>query len=238
MLLRSVLVAVASLPMAAGCAQAQSDSANEFSLDVSRLEPDSARFALVHQGRQMGESDAHLTREGDTWIFRERTEIPAGVQATVVEFEAGPTMKRVEQRGQMGPARTVIDVMYRDGRAKGRAIVPTPAGVDTVEVDAAVPDGVIDDNLLVFIFPAMTLDAGMSFSLPVFASGQNQVADYRFDVADGESIEWMGEQIETLAVTASGPVSLTYIVSERAPHRVLRIEPPGPMTVVRMQPDE
>lgn len=234
--LRTAAIVVLSLQVAAGCADGQSTT--EFSLDVSRLSPDSVQFAFVHQEQQIGETVTHLTNHGGTWTFRERTEVPAGFQETTVTFGPGPTMKQVDQRGQMGPLETEINVSYGGDRAEGRAIVPTASGLDTIKVDAAVPRGVIDDNVLRPLFPAMTLAPGMKFSLPVFSSGKNQVTDYQFAVEAGQPLDWMGKQVETLKVVASGPVQLTYVVTEQSPHRVLRIQPPGPMTVVRMEPTE
>lgn len=232
----SVAAAHVALLVAAGCAHGQSTP--DFSLDLSRLTPDSARFAFIHQDQQVGETAIQLTSHDGLWTFRERTEVPAGFQETTVTFGPGPTMRQVEQRGRMGPSEIVIDVTYSEGRAKGRAIVPAAAGLDSIEVDAAVPDGVIDDNVLLALFPAMALTPGMTFSLPVFSSGKNETTVYEFAAEVGPPVDWMGERVETLEVETSGAVELSYVVAARAPHRVFRIEPPGPMTIRRMEPTQ
>lgn len=217
--LKSLLALSLLLTFAAAPAIGQTHA--EFSLDISRLTPDTASFVILHDGTKMGETHTLLAVAGDTSTFSERT-----------------TMQYVAQKGEARSIRTFIDVRYGEGRAQGQAVVPTPSGADTIAVHTEVPEGVIDDNVLHALFAAMTLAPGMEFSLPVFSAGKNELSKYEFSVRAAEPIEWRGESIDTLRVEAhSDDLSLAYIVPEEEPHFVLQILPSGPMTIQRVPTD-
>lgn len=208
----------------------------EVAIDLARLSPDTARFALLQQDNRIGEIVVTLTKEGATWKMNERTETPSGFQETSVTFVGGPRMVSVEQHGKMGPAEIATDVTYAEGRVTGRAIVPSMAGLDTVDVDAVVPPTAIDDNALLALLPALELAPGMSFALPVFSAGKNALFEYSVNVRTGDPLEWRGEPAATLRVeTIGGPAGpVSFVVTKSRPHLVLRILPPGPMRIERL----
>lgn len=227
-----------SLLLTFSAAPAIGQTRAEFSLDTSRLTPDTASFVFLHEGMKVGETHTVLEVVGDTVTVSERTTFPGGFQETTAVFLPGPRMRYVAQKGEARAIKTAIDVRYGEGRAQGQAVVPTPFEADTITVDLEVPEGVIDDNVLLALFAAMTLAPGMEFSLPVFSAGKNELSKYEFTVSSAEPIEWQGESIETLTVEAhSDDLSLTYIVSEEEPHVVLQILPSGPMTIQRVPAD-
>lgn len=208
----------------------------DFSIDLNRLSSDTIRFALLRQDTRIGEQVVTLTRAGSTWTISERTETPVGFQATTVTLSNGPAMQSVEQHGRMGETEIATAITYEDGRVTGRAIVPTAAGLDTVEVDAVVPENAIDDNALVALFPAMELAPGMSFTFPVFAAGRNQLQDYEMEVRSGAPLQWRGDSVATLRVDAkSGTGSVSFVVTTSRPHRLLQILPPGPLRIERVE---
>lgn len=179
--LKSLLALSLLLTFAAAPAIGQTHA--EFSLDISRLTPDTASFVILHDGTKMGETHTLLEDAGDTLTFFERTTFPGGFQETTAVFLPGPRMQYVAQKGEARSIQTFIDVRYGAGSARGQAVVPTPSGADTIAVHAEVPEGVIDDNVLHALFPAMTLAPGMEFSLPVFSAGKNELSEYEFTVS-------------------------------------------------------
>lgn len=211
----------------------------DLSIDLNRLSPDTARFALLQQDTRIGEQVVTLSRAGSTWTMIERTETPVGFQATTVTFADGPEMHSVRQHGRMGETEIATDIAYADGRVTGRAIVPSAAGLDTVEVDAAVPQSTIDDNALVALFPAMELAPEMSFTLPVFAAGKNELHDYAMEVRSGAPVQWRGESVATLRIDATvGTNPVTFVVTRARPHLLLQILPPGPLRIERIDGGE
>ena len=208
----------------------------QIELHLDRLAAGADTFELVHQGQPIGRIFTTLEREGEDFVFRERTETPMGHQETEVRFSAAGEMREVSQQGKAGPTDTRIELTYAEGRVRGAARVAQPGGEPPREltIDAAVPPGVVDDNLLMVLFPALDLEPGRSFAIPVFAAGQDTLREYRFEVSPGPELEVAGGSFPTLRLDAEGAgMPLAFLVTESEPHALLKILPAGPVEVVR-----
>lgn len=231
--------AVAAPTGAQEVADPADDAPPPIELQLDRLVVGADTFALVHQGRPIGRIFTTLEREGENFVFRERTETPMGHQETEVRFSAAGEMRGVSQQGKAGPTDTRIELTYAEGRVRGEARVAQPGGEPPREltIDAPVPPGVVDDNLLMAIFPALELEAGRSFAIPVFVAGQDTLREYRFDVSPGPELELAGGSFATLRLDAEGAgMPLAFLVTATEPHALLKILPPGPVEVVRESP--
>lgn len=239
----AVFVAVSGAVATPAGAQVVADTADDappqIELHLDRLAAGADTFALVHQGRPIGHIFTTLERKGEDFVFRERTETPMGHQETTVRFSAAGGMREVSQEGRMGPTETRIELVYEGGRVRGEARVPEQGGGPPREntIDAIVPPGVIDDNLLMAIFPALELEAGRSFAIPVFVAGQDTLREYRFNVSPGPEFGLAGDDFATLRLDAEGAgMPLAFLVTDTVPHVLLKILPAGPVEVVRESP--
>jgi hypothetical protein len=203
-------------------------------LDPVALLAQADTFTLQISGRAVGSQIVALDRVSGGFVFRETTTTPAGGQTTEVHMDSALAMKTVQQEGEMNGQAMRIDVRYSDARAVGTARVPGPEGMVDLVIDAAVPTGVVDDNVLMALLPALPWTDGATFRLPIFASGRNALVNYTFTVTGREQTEVAGEKLGAFRVEVEGPQPLVLHVSAVAPHRLLRLQVVGsPMELVR-----
>lgn len=191
-------------------------------------------FDLRVNGSSVGAQIVTLDQVPGGFIFRETTTTSVGGQRTEVYMDSTLAMRTVHQEGQMHGQVMRIEVRYADGRALGTARVPGSEGMVDVVVDAAVPAGVVDDNVLMALLPALPWKEGARLQLPIFASGRNTLAVYTFTVTGSERTGVAGEEIEAFRVEVTGGQPLVLHVSAAAPHGLLRLQVVGtPVEVVR-----
>lgn len=204
-------------------------------IDLSAVAPRVDTFSLRVDGREIGTQVVRLDPTPEGFRFRETTTTTAGNQTTEVLMDGSLEMRSVRQSGQMGGQAMRIAVEYGGGRAVGQARVPGPEGMTEREVDAAVPAGVLDDNVMLALLPGLAWAPQAAFELPVFASGMNALVTYRVQVVGREELPGPSGPVPALRVEmAGGNAPLVVHVAEAAPHEVLRLEVVGsPMQVVR-----
>jgi Protein of unknown function (DUF3108) len=207
-------------------------------LDTARAAPQADTFALLVNGREVGRQVVSLAREGGGFLFRETTTTSAGHQTTEVRMDGALRMLSTHQEGEMGGQPMRIHVEYGDGRATGEARIPGAAGTEDVDVDAAVPAAVVDDNVLMALLPALPLEPGAAVELPVFSAGTNTLTSYTLRVSEAEPITVPAGEFEAYRVEVSGGARpLVLHVAAAAPHRLLRLIVTGaPMELVRTGP--
>ena len=203
-------------------------------VDLAAFAPQVDTFVLEVGGRAIGNQVITVTSVDGGFLFQETTTTSAGSQSTEVRTDGMLGLRAGRQQGVMGGQVMRIEVDYGGGRATGHARVPGPAGMMAVVVDAAVPADVIDDNILLAMLPAIRWEDGMSFDLPVFASGRNSLVNHSV-TARLEELALPAGTVPTYRVEIEGgDVPLLVHLTEERPHRVLRLEPVGsPMLVVR-----
>lgn len=192
-------------------------------------------FAFRVNGQQFGTQVVKLVRADDGFRFEETTTMPMGGQTSVVLMTPQLGMRAVEQRGLISGQEMRIDVAYAADRATGSALTPTTGNAPTA-IDAVIPAGVIDDNVMVALLPAIDWRSDTDVVLPVFHSGQGSVAQVRLRVTGTETVDTPAGLYETYRIETSGDrTQLVFFVETAASHRVVRFEIVGtPMEVVRI----
>jgi zinc protease len=194
-------------------------------LAMDRLVARTDSFTIFVQGNPLGWQTSKVEKAGNVWTYSERVQIAAFLQQTTdVTFTDKLEMRSVHQAGKQGPQEGKIDVTYAGGRAKGLAISPSPGGPKTVNVDADVPPGAIDDNLIAFILPALKWASGAKFPVVVFQSGKGSATTLTIAVAGEESIKVpAGTFTAWKAEVTGGDSPVTVWVEKDGAHRLLKI---------------
>jgi hypothetical protein len=208
-------------------------------IDLDAFAPQTDTFALEIGGNEIGTQVISVTSVDGGFLIREVTTTSAGSQTTEVRTDRSLAMRSVRQQGLMGGQAMSIDVDYGEGRATGRARIPSAGGMTDVVINAEVPPDAIDDNILVAVLPAIRWSDGISFDLAVFASGKNSLVTYGVG-ARIEELDRPGGPVPSYRVEIEGgDLPLVVHLSQSRPHRLLRLEPVGsPMIVVRRGPPD
>jgi zinc protease len=194
-------------------------------LALDRLVARTDSFTIFVQDKPFGYQTSTLERVDGGWKYSEATRLATFIQQnTEVRFTDRMVMQSVSQTGKVQGVDTKIDVTYASGRAKGSAAVPSPGGVKAVAVDAAVPAGAIDDNLITTILPALKWAVGAKFTVPVFQSGKGSATALSVSVSGEESVEVPAGKFDAFkAAMTGGDSPLTIWVEKAAPHRLLKM---------------
>jgi zinc protease len=204
-------------------------------LDMSKLVARSDSFTVMVQGNPFGWQRSTLAKTDSGFTYTDESVIgPIAQQTTVVTFTDKIEMQAVKQTGKVQGQDVSIDVAYASGRAKGSAISPTPQGLQPITVDAEVPAGVLDDNALLAILPALKWSPTAKFTLPVFRSGQGKLQQLTLAVSGTETITVPAGALEVYKVdVAGGERPSTFYVTTAAPHRLAKIAVAGaPIEIV------
>ena len=199
-------------------------------IDFSKVQATRDSFVVLVQGTPRGFEVTAVERSADGIVVRDETDLmPLLKQDTEVRLGPGGEMRSVKQRGSMQGQPMTIDVRYLGGRATGDASVPGASGaIERKVVGADVPPGTIDDNVVLPLLVGLPWAPGAAFTLPVFASGQNELRTVRLTVVGTESLTVPAGGFEVYKVELTGlPSPLTLYVNAVAPHRVLKVVPQG-----------
>jgi zinc protease len=192
--------------------------------DLGKLVQRSDSFTILVQGKPFGYQTTKLERVDGGWKFSEDTRLATFIQQhTEVRFTDRIVMQSVAQSGKTQGQDTKIDVTYANGHAKGTANVPGPAGIKMVNVDADVPAGALDDNLLQPMLAALRWAPGAKFSIPVFMSGKGTATTLSAVVGGEESVEVVAGKFDTWKVNVTGGDSPITIWVEKTSGRVVKL---------------
>jgi zinc protease len=211
-------------------------------LDIARdrILATSDSFAVMVQGNALGYQKSSLVKAEGGWLYTEDSQI-AGVisQHTEVRFTEALEMRSVAQNGKQAGKETKINVTYAGGRAKGSASTPQPpAGeIKTVAVDAEVPAGAVDDNIITALFPGLKFAAGAKIPVTVFQSGKGAAVTLTMTVAGEEEVKVPAGSFTVWKVEMSGGEQPgTFYVEKAAPHRLIKLGIAGtPVELVRVR---
>lgn len=230
------LVDVDGQPMAA---EAMDVKPIPLALDPASLRASSDSFAVLVQGQNFGYQTTALERSATGWTFREQSVLgPILQQQTTVEFSGALSMLRTEQSGKVQGNDLRIVVQYADGKASAEGVTPGQAGMQPVNYrDVAVPEGTVDDNVVVALLPFFAWAEGATIELSVFATGRGVVERRSFRVEGVEVVNLPIGAVAAYRVSyAGGEAPGTYWIEQAAPHRVLKFGPAGvPLEFVRVK---
>jgi hypothetical protein len=213
-------------------------AAESLPFDVSKLVARTDSFSILVQGNPFGYQKSTLAKAADEFQYVEESQIgPILTQKTEVTLSGTGEVRKVTQAGKVQGQDVKIDVVVADGRATGSATTPGPQGMNTVTVDTEVPAGIIDDNGLTALLPALPWTADATWSFPVLSSGEGTVKTYTLKVTGTESVTVPAGTVETYKVEMSGGQQpVTMYITTAAPHQVMKITVAGaPIEVVRVK---
>ncbi len=225
---------------AAAAGAATAATAHSLQLDASRLEARSDSFTVLVQGQPFGFQVTELRRDATgEWVFSEESALgPVIQQRTTVRFDAALRMRATEQSGRFQGNDLRLSVRYLGGRASGEGITPGAGQMRPVRYDdVAVPDGSVDDNLLVGLLPFVAWTPDLRFDVSVFASGKGALERRSFRVVGEEVVSVpLGTFAAYRVMYEGGEAPGTYWIESAAPHRVLKYGPAGvPLEFVRVR---
>jgi hypothetical protein len=190
-------------------------------------------FFIMVDARAVGTSIYTVAPTETGFVIKESTSMPGmGVQVTeIFASKAGRPLK-VVQTGRMAGQEVGLTLEYANGRATGTARVPNDK---TVKIDAAVPDNVVDDNMLQALLPLLPWTANAKWDVPIFSGGLNALNTQSLAVTDEVSVSIPAGKFEAYRVELSAAHGVVaFYISKTAPHRILKIVPGGaPFQFVR-----
>lgn len=208
-------------------------------LDLARLMPARDSFAVMLQGQPFGFQTAELQRDGDGWIYRERSALGPIIQTqTAVRFGPDVTMRSVEQSGRFQGQEMKLDVRYANGMVSGEGMTPGAQGIQPVKYEnAAAPAGTLDNNALQALLPFFKWTSGASFTVNVFASGKGAMEQRTLRVVGEEALTVPFGTLSAYRVSyTGGDAPVTYWIEAGAQHRLLKFGPVGaPVEFVRVK---
>jgi zinc protease len=213
-------------------------AAESLPLDATKLVARTDSFSVLVQGNPFGYQTSTLTKTADGFQYVEESQIgPVLSQRTEITLSGTGEVRKVAQSGKVQGQDMKIDIAVADGHASGSSTTPGPQGMKTVTVDTDVPSGVIDDNGLTALLPALPWSADASWSFPVLSSGEGTVKTYTLKVAGTESVTVPAGTAETYKVEMSGGQQpVTMYITTAAPHQVMKITVAGaPIEIVRVK---
>ncbi len=189
-------------------------------------------FEILAQGNPLGTQITESLLEGAKLTVRETTEI--GMVGLRQESEAvlsiDPVMMQsldqtLTLRGQTGETH----LRFAEGRITGSATTPSPTGqFETKEIDAALLEGVIEQNVLAVVVPALPLREGASLTMNVFDASEGGTIPITVQVAGVEQVTVPAGTFTAYRVEITGGQQpVTVFVSQESPRRTVKIAPVG-----------
>lgn len=212
--------------------------ASALNVDANALVAQSDSFAVLLNGNPIGTQVSSLSKTANGWTWRETTAIPmAGVQqTTTLTFSAALEMQELHQTGTQGGQAAKIDIVYAGGRAKGKSTTPSQTGPKTIDVDAEMPKGAVDDNAIAPLVQVMKWSAGAKIPVAAFVSGKGALAPMSLNVVGEEKVKVAAGEFDAWKVElAGGEQPATFYVAKVNP-RILKIAVVGmPLTFERVK---
>lgn len=202
-------------------------------LDLTRLAPRRDAFDILVRGQKRGQQTATLERTDDGWRYVEESELPPMIQQrTEVWLDATGGMRRVAQTGQMMGQEMRIAASYERGHVVAEAV--TPSAKAPVHSDQQLAAGVVDDNALLALLPALApLEVGQAVEWSVFATGKGKAKATRIEMV-GREASGSVAAVRLRVVAEDGRQE--FLIGEAAPHPILAMTTSGaPMELRRVQ---
>ena len=194
---------------------------------------------MLVQGQNFGYQVSSLERDGDGWVYRERSQLATVIQqSTEVRFGADLTMQSAVQTGRYQGADLRLNVRYTGGKVSGEGVTPGAQGMQPVNYsDVDVPPGTIDDNAIQGLLPYFQWAPGVTVNVSILSSGKGTLRLNTYQVAGEETITIPLGTVETYRVSfTGGDAPGTYWIEKAAPHRVMKFGPVGqPVEFVRVR---
>jgi len=193
-------------------------------------------FVININGQSMGSTMLTVVPLPSGFHVTESTRIGTMVeQTTEIILDSQQRLVSVTQTGRMRGQDARIDLKYGGNRVKGSALIPGPDGTKSHDVDSAVPNDVIDDNLLQAVIAVLPWSAEAQYDLPVFSAGRNTLMNVKLIVTGSEAVVLPGGPVAAYKIQMTGGEHDTFFyMSKAAPQRLLKITAAeAPFEIVR-----
>ena len=204
-------------------------TATAIAFDKNQIVARSDSFQALVQGQAFGAQTSKTEMSGDSIVYTETTAIGPFQQESRVVLNADLSMRRSDQTGTVQGQHTETHLTYEGGRVKGTSMTPQPSGTPkSVAVDTTVMPGTIDDNALALLLTALPLDAGKTFTVNVFSSGDGVAKVVTVKVGAVENVQVPAGTFPAYRLELAGmQLPLVMHVTQQAPRRLVRIAPTG-----------
>ena len=206
-----------------------SAAATPVALDRSQIVARTDSFQALVQGNVFGGQLSKIDVTGDSIVYTESTNIGPFQQRSTVVLNGDLTMRRTDQTGVVQGQQTEIHLSYSGGRVKGTAKVPQQSGTPKpITIDTTADAGTIDDNALGLLLAALPLEAGKTFNLSVFSSGEGSSKIVTVKVAALENVSVPAGTFAAYRLELTGmQLPVVMHVTQQSPRRLVRIAPTG-----------
>ncbi len=198
-------------------------------IEVKKLIPHRDSMTVLVNNQPMGTSVWGLQKLENGFVVSESTNIGTVMsQVTTIDLTKSGEVQRVKQTGMVRDIEGGINVSYSNGRVTGDVQAVTSTGPSHFTVDTTVPPGIVDDNALQALLPALPWAKGAGWNFWMYSAGTNSVTEMVLYVIAEETAMVPAGAFDAYRVRLSGGATVVeFLILKRAPHTVLKIEVSG-----------
>jgi hypothetical protein len=198
-------------------------------VDAKELVPHRDSLVVLVSGQPRGASVTSLAKSGAGFSYHEQTAIGTFMeQTTTVQLSPVGAAKSVSQSGMARGIPGSIEISYAGDRVSGKVQAVTVDGPNAFSVDTTVPAGVVDDNSLQALLPALPWAEGAGWVFPMYSAGTNSVTTMTLRVVGIQTAMVPAGAFEAYrAELTGGNTDVAFLILKRKPHTVLMIETTG-----------
>lgn len=230
---------------AAGCisallaAPASADGEWRAEIDMKRADMSAFSMVMINDGVEAGGMTYGWTREGNTWVITDLTEMQPNILETARGVIDAATLLPLSNDIDfaVGEGRTVFDLEWDGNALSGQVTISRP-GEDTHTVDVSNPAHARPPiRLSIFgLIAGLPLAEGYSISLPWYNTLSNTIETIELIHSGIETVTTPAGEFEAHRVNLKGgtPENVIYVTTSK-PQRVVRIDVVGrPMHFERL----
>ena len=194
-------------------------------VDLSKIGERADSFTVLVQGNPMGYQTTSLKKGGTGYSYRTAMTIgPIMQQSMETTFSNDLAPKSVKGGGKVQGQDVTIDLVYANGRVKGSAVTPSPAGMKTVNVDTTIATGVLDDNMISALVPGLKWAPNAKFTVSAFDASSGTVKQFTMAVSGTESVTVPAGTFPAYRVDLTGGEQpLTLFITTAEPYRIVKM---------------
>jgi zinc protease len=201
-------------------------------LDLDQLVARRDSFRMLAQGNAVGVLVSEVMRDGNDVTINQTMSIAVmgmNQESNVTLSVAPVVMKTVDQSLSFQGNSAETHLVYEGGRVTGTSQTPQPTGeIKSLDIDAEVLDGVVDDNAIQALLPTFALAEGAEFTVNAFQADKGTTAALTLKVSGIEEITVPAGTFSTFKVEMTGGEQpVTMYVTQESPRRIVKIVPTG-----------
>ena len=194
-------------------------------VDLTKLVERTDSFTVMVQGRAFGYQTNTLSKTPTGYSYRSNVSIGPIIQQSVeTSFGADLAPQSVKASGKMQGQDMNVDVTYNNGRAKGTGVAPSATGMKTVNIDTTLAAGVLDDNMISALVPALRWVPDAKYAVTVFDASTGTFKQLAIQAMAAETVTVPAGTFPALRVEITGQEQpMTMYVTSAAPHRIVKM---------------